>query len=849
MNFISLRHQIIKTANFLQGENTQIFLDKFSDKDPGVVKSLADRAYHLFKAWKDYDGYRALLTSISGWEEMEMFVKKCEEKLSSLTGLVVGFGFPVAVADDMSRQYIHKYVKDLDSPDFLGRVSSVGNKADFIALLKGEKKAKDALIPELNGKDLSSLGADHIAWIAKIIQSSKMGGEAHSADDIISLAKTFRRMEESFDKKIGQFDTYSQLSKFIDDQSFDNKAAYVSSIKDAATSDDMSKVIYEDPRWKVVLIGSTIGGQWWGRDTSFCISTLEGNLYSSYALNENIDPYFIIDKEADSSNEMRKFTVAIKYAEGKPELTLDNPSTMTNANNIGISLTDIETYLGSDAKVVLDTILADAATRTESAGKKNSQRILSLIKEENGDENIIKYEKEIAANEKLAREILARVKTEEDLQRLSRTLKGIAMNNSELLLQEGKSKPILTPFFSIAAKSLAKESPLKFFRKKIYEQAWGKDYIDLAAKGVIETDQLEILKLALRVPELSKYVDVVCDRIAVNPDPEVFNDFFNNYVYKPWARPAIEKKIKMTGEDGILPNNLLSFIMSIERLKTNFQRENPSLKPYFSASSGYYADEFPGWLAKYKFIGAKSFAAVSPIEYIFEKDTNLLSEEEHQECMLIAAEKASEKEFERFVGARDSLKNILGDALFEKYFPIAIKNFINKNPTQFIDDYFGLAWTKDYISLAAEKIIYDDDRASDVPGSYIFLYYYGDQSSDVLDPLLDLAAKVLIQKRPELFTVQLDDMGRVDFLRSGQPWFENNCDFAAKTLAEKNPEYFLSLSPRGLPCYSKWIDFAREKMAGKTSTATANARILRLAKVLNNLGLRESDLVLKLKVK
>jgi hypothetical protein len=38
-------------------------------------------------------------------------------------------------------------------------------------------------------------------------------------------------------------------------------------------------------------------------------------------------------------------------------------------------------------------------------------------------------------------------------------------------------------------------------------------------------------------------------------------------------------------------------------------------------------------------------------------------------------------------------------------------------------------------------------------------------------------------------------------------------------------------------------------MAGKTSTATANARILRLAKVLNNLGLRESDLVLKLKVK
>ena len=53
MKPISLRHQILKTANFLQGENTQIFADKFRDKDPGLVKGLADRAYHLFKAWKD----------------------------------------------------------------------------------------------------------------------------------------------------------------------------------------------------------------------------------------------------------------------------------------------------------------------------------------------------------------------------------------------------------------------------------------------------------------------------------------------------------------------------------------------------------------------------------------------------------------------------------------------------------------------------------------------------------------------------------------------------------------------------------------------------------------------------
>lgn len=443
-----------------------------------------------------------------------------------------GLGFPAAVADDMSRQYLHKYVKDLRGEDFLGRVSSANNKADFIALLRGEKVNKDALIPELTGKDLSALGREHIDWVAKIIQSSKTGGEAHAVDDIISLAKTFRRMEPSFNRKIGGFVTYSELSKFIDDQSFDNKAAYFSSIRDAATSGDMSKVIYEGPRWKVVLIGSTIGGQWWGRDTSFCISTLEENLYSSYALDRNVDPYFIIDKEADSSNEMRKFTVAIQYAEGKPKLTLNDPATMTNANNSGISLEEIKTHLGSDAKVVLDAILADAATRNESAGKKNSQRILSLIKEEDGDEHIIKYEKEIAANKDLARAVIARVKTEEDLQRLGRTLKGIARNHSTLFIEEGKSKPILKPFFSIAAKSLLDENPDYILRYA--SEPWAKPYLDLAAKVVAEKDPINFLiEYSGKEWAAPHIINLVIKKDVIKKDPE---SFLKNYSEEYWSR-------------------------------------------------------------------------------------------------------------------------------------------------------------------------------------------------------------------------------------------------------------------------------------------------------------------------
>ena len=68
-NFIDL----IKTANFNQGENTQIFADKFPDLD----KSVADRFYRIFGTWKDYDSYRQLLNSFETSEDILHFIEKC----------------------------------------------------------------------------------------------------------------------------------------------------------------------------------------------------------------------------------------------------------------------------------------------------------------------------------------------------------------------------------------------------------------------------------------------------------------------------------------------------------------------------------------------------------------------------------------------------------------------------------------------------------------------------------------------------------------------------------------------------------------------------------------------------
>ena len=68
--------ELIKTANFNQGENTQIFADKF----PGLDKSAADRFYSIFGTWKNYDAYRELLKSFNDDAEVTHFIIKCEWK-------------------------------------------------------------------------------------------------------------------------------------------------------------------------------------------------------------------------------------------------------------------------------------------------------------------------------------------------------------------------------------------------------------------------------------------------------------------------------------------------------------------------------------------------------------------------------------------------------------------------------------------------------------------------------------------------------------------------------------------------------------------------------------------------
>lgn len=460
MNSISIRHQLLKLANFLQSENTKIFMDKFGDKDQSEVKALADRAFLIFSTWKEYDKYRELLASIGSWEEMISFIGRCESALEKITSKVVSLGLPQNVAGDMGRQYLHKYLGELDSTIFLDRLSNVSSKGEFVALLRGEKK-KEELPPELEGKDLSGFGKDYLGWIIKILEASKSGGEAHRVDDIISLAKTFRSSEMKLNKKISEFGTYSEASKYLDENSGVSKPAYIESIRNLAQLDNMSKIIYDDERWTVVLIGSAVGGQWWGRDTDFCISSIEDNLFGSYAVTSNIDPYFIIDKFAKSSDKMRKFTVAMKYADDGSFSISDDKSTITDATNQSINLEEIRTYLGKDIDKIFGAINSSARERKESLGKQNNKVIKQKIAEWDID-FIKKYRKEITSSDSLCTILLDNLKSEKDLY-LIKDVFDIKVQESDpiFFIQEYSKYPTLDSYLKIAAEKAFQREPVQ----------------------------------------------------------------------------------------------------------------------------------------------------------------------------------------------------------------------------------------------------------------------------------------------------------------------------------------------------------------------------------------------------
>ena len=538
---ISSRHNsadLIKLADFLQAENTEIFNKKFEGEDPNEIKELADRFFFIFKPMKDYSEYRSLANSISTIEELETFLAKCDNAVSIISKKISSFGIREGGAIDMAKQFVQKYYKDLDF--IIPKVNESNTEEDLFFLLRPALRSeKKKVNNEFEGKDISGLSTVYTDWILKIFELSKSGGEAHSIDDIISLAKTFKSSEQKLEKKISEFSSYSDANNYLNDNSGVSKKVYTESIRSAAQENDMSRIVFNDDRWTVVLIGSTIGGQWWGSDTDFCISTIENNLYSTYATEDRLDPYFIIDKLAQSSDPMRKFTIAIQYDEsGKFKISNDS-FTMTDARNIGITLDSIQAALGKDYNKVFESINRDAATREENIGTINSNKIAAKISEKDY-EFIRKYEKEIITNNKLTESILKGFNDTGDAEKVKNIIKGYADNFSYSFLISFADEPWAKDYIPLAAKNLAKNNP-EYFLNNFTNEPWAKEHIPTVAESYVNKNSPhDFLMNFADKPWAELYIPAAAENCA-KKDPA---SFLYNLADKPWAELYIPAAAK-----------------------------------------------------------------------------------------------------------------------------------------------------------------------------------------------------------------------------------------------------------------------------------------------------------------
>jgi hypothetical protein len=370
---------------------------------------ISNRLYNLFKGLRDVDSFNQMISSLSQ-EQLEPFVSKLEQVYPQVKSKLDKI-LPQNLAEIQAKFYIVKFYKNIDTPSFLSNLDDLQSKEDFFNLMKGTKKEKQ-ISSIFEGKNIEGLSQLELQWIEKVYNDPN---EAHSVDDILSLVRSFKRDQERFDKKVTDFESYAEVTKYLDSKSGISEHAYMESIRIPAQSNNISKVVYEDDEWKVVAIGSSIAAQYWryaaNAVSSMCIGRLEDNLFYKYGIKNNLDIYFIIDKvDSGTDNPMRMFSIPIARSYSGNPILSNEPNTRVNALNQEISIDDIKNKLGNSFNDIDDAIMQDARSRKESLGRENYKKLNDLIKDRESTLNNIKHVKmyinEFISDEKNIKNIL-----------------------------------------------------------------------------------------------------------------------------------------------------------------------------------------------------------------------------------------------------------------------------------------------------------------------------------------------------------------------------------------------------------------------------------------------------------
>ena len=397
-------------------ENRDLFSEIFSTKDPGLVISIADQFYSVFrKTFGDKEEYFAAAQSLKG-SQIGSVIRQIRNN-------------KIADPKEAKLEEITKSYPQLKDPQY----------SDNIKALKE-----------------SEVNPSHYNWIFKMLFNE----EADPIEEIIKAVYFYQRNQSELERPLESFELLSELRSYFDEKLASNKEYYYSKIEKHALDPKYTDYIYQSDNFVTVLSGTTQSSQYWARGTTWCTGYLEGNQFANYS-SKNIYLYYVVTKQDSElfkkSNPMRKISIGLKKIAGKPQLLTKENATV-NTDNHNLSLNQIQEYLGSEADSIISAIYADLNGRedtkfNEIIAETTPEELERQIAEINDDSQVASILLQFTQNN-VARADTKRVAAKNLVEKSPRDFFGYGLHKL----------PEYAEFGIPTAKNWAEESPYDFFR-------------------------------------------------------------------------------------------------------------------------------------------------------------------------------------------------------------------------------------------------------------------------------------------------------------------------------------------------------------------------------------------------
>jgi hypothetical protein len=529
MNFISLRHQIIKEAvtkpAFIEslkvkyGEDPN-FVTKTQNKDGEEVISINKDAVILINKFYGYNkelssinqastDYSDLIENLpSTWGDAANLMGKYIGDMSAdptKAGLIsLGLKEEDLVNGEVRAWLEDRYIKNKGS-EVQPISEAIGTVKEYIAskdAILSKIKTDEGLRKELEDRDFNedrlrkplSLSVDHMV---SILNQYKHGGKT----TIKTVGVEIRAGENI--GKVGEWNLWLPQTQ----ETSAKIAGY----------DDTTK----DPK------------------TTWCTARTKGsNLFYHYISRGDILAflfYIIRDNPAETEDWLSMGWVG-NLSGGlssiNPVYSIDGGMTV-DRDNKGLSEGDFRRILGSDFETIF-RIMKDKMVELE--GKNPATKELEPYAS-----NFSLFKKDLWSKSTEERRDFANIILEMNPTDEVRGLATLTVYPESIISRENSSKPWAKPYLDLAAKRVMEKNPAYILQYK--GEPWAEEYLDLAAKRVIEEEPQYILPYH-REPWAKPYLDLAAKRV-MEKDPINFLIEFIPYAKEKWAAPSLNEAINL----------------------------------------------------------------------------------------------------------------------------------------------------------------------------------------------------------------------------------------------------------------------------------------------------------------